>query len=128
MGACGSTQDVGDVDGVDPVGKKGALKRRYTQSPKDVSEGTKIEGVEWYKELLPKHSKKLEIIHFNDVYSLEERKVSGVDHTVDCDPRMVGGAARFVTALHQYDSKDKLVIFSGDLFFPSNMSAHYHGE
>jgi 5'-nucleotidase len=52
----------------------------------------------------------LEIIHFNDVYNLEERPN---DH-------IKAGAARFITALDKYDSKNKLVVFSGDLFSPSN--------
>ena len=31
-----------------------------------------VKGIEWYKEFLPKHTKSLEIIHFNDVYNIEE--------------------------------------------------------
>ena len=52
----------------------------------------------------------LEIIHFNDVYNLEERPNDVVK----------AGAARFISALDKYDSKNKLVLFSGDLFSPSN--------
>jgi 5'-nucleotidase len=74
---------------------------------------------ESYKRNLPSHSKKLEILHFNDVYNIE-----GNDEANE----VVAGAARFVSALDKYGSKDKLVIFSGDLFFPSNFSTFFHGE
>ena len=46
-------------------------------------------NIEWYKSNLPKSEKKLEILHFNDVYNLEER--------TDGNP-IIAGAARFVTA------------------------------
>ena len=39
----------------------------------------------------------------------------------------MAGAARFVEAFKQYRSKEKLVLFSGDLFFPSNLSTFYAG-
>ena len=86
-------------------------------SPRD----SKVEMMahEWYKTNLPKHSKKLEVIHFNDVYNLEE-------HT-DGGP-IVAGCARFVSALDKYGSKDKLVLFSGDFFFPSNLSTFFNGK
>ena len=58
----------------------------------------------------------LEILHFNDVYNLEQKK----DGTA--------GGASFVSAFDAYNSKEKLVIFSGDLFFPSNLSTFYEGE
>jgi hypothetical protein len=38
---------------------------------------------------LPAHQKKLEVLHFNDVYNLEERETGAVK----------AGAARFVAAL-----------------------------
>ena len=68
--------------------------------------------LEQYKAHFPKHDKKLEIIHFNDVYNIEER---------DDDGPIRAGVARFVSAFDQYKAKEKLVIFSGDLFFPSNL-------
>ena len=74
---------------------------------------------EWYKTNLPKCSKKLEVLHFNDVYNLEERKDGGP---------IIAGCPRFVTAFNQYDSKDKIVLFSGDFFFPSNLSTFFEGE
>ena len=47
-------------------------------------------NMEWkYKPFLPSHSKKLELIHFNDVYDIEEGDI-GQDKP---------GSARFVTAL-----------------------------
>lgn len=57
----------------------------------------------------------LEIIHFNDVYNIDER-VLGPEPS---DRDVIAGAARFARALHIYNSKEKLVVFSGDLFFPS---------
>lgn len=47
------------------------------------------------------------------MYNIEER-------TGDSNDRIKAGAARFVSAFDQYGSKDKLVLFSGDLMFPSN--------
>lgn len=39
-----------------------------------------------------------------------------------------GGAARFKKAFDLYRSKEKMVFFSGDLFFPSKLSEHTNGE
>lgn len=58
----------------------------------------------------------LDIIHFNDVYNIDERQI---DEKNSSDRDIVAGAARFARALHMYNSPEKLVIFSGDLFFPS---------
>ena len=69
--------------------------------------------LEWYTRFLPPHDKKLEIIHFNDVYDIEGRQP-----TMDFED-VVAGAPRFKRAFDLYRSKEKLVIFSGDLFFPS---------
>ena len=76
-------------------------------------------NVDLYKSFLPKHEKLLEIIHFNDVYNIEER---------DDDGPIRAGVARFVSAFDAYKSKEKLVIFSGDLFFPSNLGTIFEGE
>ena len=57
------------------------------------------------------NKKELTIIHFNDVYEIEEEKTEPI-----------GGAARFCTALELEQSKNKtknLVLFSGDGFSPS---------
>ena len=54
-------------------------------------------------------SKKLTIIHFNDVYIIEER-----------EKEPVGGAARFKTAVDSLSDKNPLVLFSGDAIAPSN--------
>lgn len=81
--------------------------------------------MEWYAKFLPSHSKKLEILHFNDVYNIEERsKKAGVD----VEDQIMAGVARFKRAFDLYRSNGKLVIFSGDLFFPSNLSTHFNGE
>ncbi|OTF76588.1 hypothetical protein BLA29_005607, partial [Euroglyphus maynei] len=55
------------------------------------------------------------ILHFNDCYNVEP-----------CDQEPVGGAARFVHALHQYDYLDPLILFSGDIIAP--MSSFTKGE
>ena len=81
-----------------------------------------MEGIEWYKEFLPDHEKKLEVIHFNDVYCLEECKFNPNQKKNDNKPFVRGGVSRFATAMNLYNSKEKLTIFSGDLFFPSNLS------
>lgn len=41
---------------------------------------------------------------------------------------ILGGAARFKSALDAYNSQNKLVVFSGDLFFPSILSNYFEGE
>lgn len=61
--------------------------------------------------------KKLTILHFNDVYNIEE----GPDEPV-------GSAARFKTALDSFSNLDPLIFFSGDLFQPSLMGTIYNGE
>ena len=48
------------------------------------------------------------ILHFNDVYNIEEREV---------EPK--GGAARFVTAIKNRSELNPMVLFSGDAFAPS---------
>ncbi|KAH7642407.1 5' nucleotidase-like protein [Dermatophagoides farinae] len=57
------------------------------------------------------------ILHFNDCYNVEP-----------CDKEPVGGAARFVNALHQFDHLDPLILFSGDIIAPSIMSSFTKGE
>lgn len=60
----------------------------------------------------------LNIIHFNDVYNVEEQK---------SEP--VAGAARFLTAVKQYNIKDNsLVLFSGDALSPSMISTVTQGR
>ena len=49
--------------------------------------------LEHYKTNFPFHDKKLEIIHFNDVYNIEER---------DDDGPIRAGVARFVSAFDSY--------------------------
>jgi len=62
-------------------------------------------------------SKQLTILHFNDVYNIEERKTEPV-----------GGVARFKTALDSFKELEPLILFSGDLFEPSLLSTAYDGE
>lgn len=50
----------------------------------------------------------LTIIHFNDVYNIEEKT-----------NEPVGGIARFKTALDSFADRNPLILFSGDLFEPS---------
>ena len=58
----------------------------------------------------------LEILHFSDAYNIEE---SSEWWSEKMKYASYGGAARFKRAFDLYRSKDKLVFFSGDLFFPS---------
>jgi 5'-nucleotidase len=55
------------------------------------------------------YEKKVRIIHFNDAYNIESRKVE------PC-----GGASRFVTAIEELNRDEPaIVLFSGDVFSPS---------
>ena len=49
------------------------------------------------------------ILHFNDVYNIEERK-----------KEPVGGAPRFKTKVDSLKELDPLILFSGDALNPSN--------
>lgn len=53
-------------------------------------------------------SQVLTIIHYNDVYNVEERKE---------EPR--AGAARFVSAVQSFSALHPLILFSGDVYSPS---------
>lgn len=70
--------------------------------------------MEWYKEFLPSHEKKLEVIQFNDVYNVDEKEgdtpVPQGDLEKDADGEFLtnpsgsayslkGGAPRFIEAL-----------------------------
>ena len=57
------------------------------------------------------------ILHFNDVYNLGEK-----------DKEPVGGGARFVTAMKSFNHLDPMVLFSGDVFSPSQLSNFFHGK
>ncbi|CAL8082685.1 unnamed protein product [Calicophoron daubneyi] len=60
----------------------------------------------------------LNILHFNDVYNVEEQKT---------EPR--AGAARFRTALKNHGAgDDSIVLFSGDALSPSSLSTVTHGR
>ena len=56
------------------------------------------------------------MLHFSDAYNIEE-----TTHWSNEKMKQVslGGAARFKKAFDLYRSKEKMVFFSGDLFFPS---------
>lgn len=59
----------------------------------------------------------LTILHFNDVYNVQER-----------EKEPVGGAARFKTKLASLRELEPLVMFSGDALNPSNISVITRGE
>ena len=59
----------------------------------------------------------LTIIHFNDVYNIEER-----------EKEPVGGAARFKTGLDSLRGLHPLVLFSGDALSPSSISIVTEGR
>lgn len=56
------------------------------------------------------------ILHFNDVYNIEPQSDG------------VGGISRFVSALRQFADSNPLVLFSGDAFNPSFISAFTKGR
>ena len=66
---------------------------------------------------MEKLSNELTILHFNDVYNLEEGRIEPI-----------GGAARFKTALDTFKHLEPLTLFSGDLFQPSLciLEIYYH--
>jgi len=58
----------------------------------------------------------LEILHFNDIHSLEERQKEKEDGT-----KYTPSVARMVSAFKQYnEKKTKIVLFSGNMLFPSD--------
>ena len=67
----------------------------------------------------------LKILHFNDVYVLEEREQAVTIEGTDVFTR--GGAARFVTAMKERKCDQKLVLFSGDVLSPSLLSTYVKG-
>lgn len=58
----------------------------------------------------------LKILHFNDVYNAPQNKDGEF------------GVARFVTALNEHNSAEKLTVFSGDVFSNSELAKHFKGE
>ena len=50
----------------------------------------------------------ISVIHFNDVYNVEEQKTEPL-----------AGAARFKTAIDSFNDENPVILFSGDLFAPS---------
>ncbi|XP_064119235.1 mannosylglucosyl-3-phosphoglycerate phosphatase-like isoform X5 [Macrobrachium nipponense] len=57
------------------------------------------------------------ILHFNDIYNVEEQ---------NREPR--SGAPRFKTALKSFQEQDPLILFSGDILAPSITSTFTKGE
>uniref|UniRef100_A0A8D8ZQ47 Trifunctional nucleotide phosphoesterase protein YfkN n=2 Tax=Cacopsylla melanoneura TaxID=428564 RepID=A0A8D8ZQ47_9HEMI len=57
------------------------------------------------------------IIHYNDVYNVEDRKE---------EPR--AGAPRFVSAVKSFSALNPLILFSGDVYSPSMLSTFTKGE
>ncbi|XP_042896714.1 5'-nucleotidase isoform X1 [Parasteatoda tepidariorum] len=62
-------------------------------------------------------NKIISILHFNDVYNVEEQQTEPV-----------AGATRFCTAIKSFEKEDPLVLFSGDILAPSIMSTFTKGE
>eukprot|EP00026_Physarum_polycephalum_P007588 Phypoly_transcript_07652.p1 GENE.Phypoly_transcript_07652~~Phypoly_transcript_07652.p1 ORF type:complete len:463 (+),score=75.40 Phypoly_transcript_07652:44-1390(+) len=62
-------------------------------------------------------AKRLNIIHFNDVYEIDARAK---------DP--VGGATRFAAGIKKYSHLNPIVLFSGDVFNPSVTSTVTKGK
>eukprot|EP00884_Botryococcus_braunii_P019382 jgi/Botrbrau1/6127/Bobra.331_2s0022.1 len=64
-----------------------------------------------------KDESELVILHFNDVYNIEERATEPI-----------GGAARFAQKIKEFASKKPLVCFSGDAYNPSILSILTKGK
>ncbi|XP_048576403.1 mannosylglucosyl-3-phosphoglycerate phosphatase [Nematostella vectensis] len=62
-------------------------------------------------------SKKLTILHFNDVYNIEPRNTEPV-----------GGAARFAHKMASYKHLNPFIVFSGDVLNPSMISTVTRGK
>lgn len=62
-------------------------------------------------------AKKFTIIHFNDVYDMDEK-----------NSEVCGGVARFDTLIKSYEKENPIVLFSGDLWSPSKLSTIYKGD
>lgn len=62
-------------------------------------------------------SSTITILHFNDIYNIEEQPK---------EPK--AGAARFKTAMRSFQDRDPLIFFSGDALAPSIMSSFTKGE
>jgi 2',3'-cyclic-nucleotide 2'-phosphodiesterase (5'-nucleotidase family) len=60
------------------------------------------------------------------VYDLEDKE-SSIQQT-EGGKKPIASASRFVTAMREHGSKDKLVFFSGDLFAPDKMSYFFKGQ
>jgi 5'-nucleotidase len=72
------------------------------------------------KSFLYMEPKKFTILHFNDVYEIQE----------DESPHsnIVGGVARFHTLVHSHSHLNPLIFFSGDLWSPSKLSVLFEGK
>lgn len=103
-------------------------KVQKAESQASTKEGGVVKGHEENKTGIPQRSVNfqadklsdrppLKIIHFNDVYNIEENET---------EPR--AGYARFYTALRSYDHLKPLILFSGDIFSPSKLSIFFEGE
>ena len=68
----------------------------------------------------------LDILHFNDVYVMEESEKAVQIKGKDVYTK--GGTARFVTAMKEHGCDKKLVLFSGDLLSPSYLSLFKKGH
>ncbi|CAI2363335.1 unnamed protein product [Moneuplotes crassus] len=93
---CGTSKDSGNVEH--------AVERQEGKKEEEVKGGCK-------------EHKTFHLIHFNDVYNINEK---------DTEP--VGGAARFITAVEKYKDLNPLVLFSGDIFAPSKLSQTMKGK
>ena len=61
--------------------------------------------------------KKFTILHFNDVYDIDEK-----------NSEVCGGVARFDTLVKSFKEENPILLFSGDLWSPSKLSTIYKGE
>ena len=99
-------------DPITTVGKPATTAERRVSASKAESTG-EAEKASSATTLSSQLADTLTIVHFNDVYNIEER-----------EKEPCGGAPRFKTQLDSLNELDPLVFFSGDALNPSNSKCH----
>jgi len=64
-----------------------------------------------------KNNQKVTLLHFNDVYDIEEKR-----------SEICGGVSRFDTLVKSFAPLNPILFFSGDLWSPSKLSTIYKGD
>ena len=108
----GCTIGTGNDRSITTVKKAAAASERRVSASKAESTG-EADKASSATTLSSQLADTLTIVHFNDVYNIEER-----------EKEPCGGAPRFKTQLDGLKELDPLVFFSGDALNPSNSKCH----